>query len=220
VINNADAGVGSLRWAMGQANSHQGPDSIHFAIGTGPQTIVLLSPLPTITDPVTIDATTQPHFAGHPLIELQGSKAGMFAPGFEINAPRCTIKGFVINGFSYAGIFIEGSSATGNVVLGNYLGTDLTGTVAKGNYEGIEIDNANNTVGGASAADRNVISGNHLHGIDISGAMASGNAVLGNYIGVDSSGARALGNRDTGINIIASAENTLGGTSVGAGNTI
>src|SRR6185369_3198708 len=77
VTNTADSGPGSLRQAILNSNASVGVvDTIRFAIGTGVQTIRPLSPLPTITDPVIIDATTQPGFAGTPLIELNGSSAG------------------------------------------------------------------------------------------------------------------------------------------------
>ena len=70
VTNTNDSGAGSLRQAILDANTNAGADTITFAIGTGPQTISPLSPLPTITDPVTIDGTTQPGFSGSPIIEL------------------------------------------------------------------------------------------------------------------------------------------------------
>ncbi|HYX19586.1 MAG TPA: CSLREA domain-containing protein, partial [Thermoanaerobaculia bacterium] len=65
VNSNADTDDGvcnaancTLREAIEAANATPGPDDIHFAIGSGAKTIALLSPLPTITDPVTLDATT------------------------------------------------------------------------------------------------------------------------------------------------------------------
>ena len=70
VTNINDAGTGSLRQAILEANANAGPDVINFSIGFGPQRIVLTSLLPTITDPLTIDGTTQPGFAGAPLIEI------------------------------------------------------------------------------------------------------------------------------------------------------
>src|SRR5260370_22422906 len=69
VINTNDSGPGSLRQAILDANANAGPDTIRFSISSGPQAIAPLSPLPTITDPVTIDGTTQPGYSGAPLIE-------------------------------------------------------------------------------------------------------------------------------------------------------
>ena len=92
-------------------------------------------------------------------------------------------------------MFIDGS-ATGNLVAGNYIGTDYTGTMALGNaLSGVEIaDSAsNNTIGGTAAGDRNVISGSPEGGVFIHGS-ATGNLVAGNYIGTDVTGTMALGN--------------------------
>src|SRR5438105_834129 len=70
VTTTADSGAGSLRQAIADANATAGTDTIGFAIpGTGLRTIVLTTgALPAVTDPVTIDATTQPGYAGQPLV--------------------------------------------------------------------------------------------------------------------------------------------------------
>ena len=61
----------SLREAINAANTNLGADKIVFKIPGGPPfTIQPLSALPEITDPVTIDGTTQPGFHGNPIIEL------------------------------------------------------------------------------------------------------------------------------------------------------
>src|SRR5262249_29442683 len=70
VVNTtADAGPGSLRHAILDANSVLGLTvTIDFAIpGAGVQTIEPITPLPAITASVVIDGTTQPGFAGTPL---------------------------------------------------------------------------------------------------------------------------------------------------------
>src|SRR5262245_48714789 len=43
---------GSLRQAILDANTHAGPDTIVFTIGTGPQAIQVVEALPTVTDTV------------------------------------------------------------------------------------------------------------------------------------------------------------------------
>ncbi len=68
----------SLREAILAANSHPGQDIIRFDLPGVDRTIAPLSPLPEITDPVIIDGTTQPGFAGLPLIELDARRR---APG-------------------------------------------------------------------------------------------------------------------------------------------
>src|SRR2546426_9701517 len=68
-------GACTLRAAIEEANAHAGADTIAFSIGSGVQTITPGSQLPAILEPVTIDGTTQPGFAGEPIIELDGSEA-------------------------------------------------------------------------------------------------------------------------------------------------
>ena len=67
-----DAGAGSLRQAIVDANLSPGVDTIQFA--TLPQLgpIVLATPLPDITDPVIIDATTHPAYVDRPVVEVRG----------------------------------------------------------------------------------------------------------------------------------------------------
>ena len=73
----ADSGPGSLRQAILDSNAATGStNTIDFDIpGQGVQTIAPASPLPAITSPVLIDGTSQPGYAGTPLIQLSGSQA-------------------------------------------------------------------------------------------------------------------------------------------------
>ena len=58
VANTQDAGTGSLRQAILDANANPGADRIEFNIGGGGvKTIALATALPAITDTVTIDAS-------------------------------------------------------------------------------------------------------------------------------------------------------------------
>ena len=195
VTNTNDSGPGSLRQAILNANASAGADIISFAIpGAGPFTITPASALPTITNPVVIDGTTQPGFTGTPIVELSGASAGG-GNGLTISAGGSTVRGLVINRFGAAGINLN--SGSGNLVEGNYLGTNVAGTSALGNNQGISIfsPSTNNTIGGTTAAARNLISGNGNRGISISD---SGNFVIGNYIGTNAAGTDALGNGATG----------------------
>ena len=128
--------------------------------------------------------------------------------------------GNVISGNSGDGVEITGSGTTGNVVAGNYIGTDITGTVAVPNgSDGVEIDTSasGNTIGGTTALARNIISGNTAWGVGIL-PSATDNVVAGNFIGADVTGDVALANT-IGV-YIHSSDNTIGGTAVGAGNVI
>ncbi len=131
--------------------------------------------------------------------------------------------GNLIAGGVATGIVIQ-SGATGNLVQGNFIGTDATGNAALGNVgNGILIlDASSNTIGGTTAAARNVISGNAMGGVVIqsdSDGTAASNLVEGNYIGISFAGTGALGNT-TGVTILDSSSNTIGGTAAGAGNII
>jgi hypothetical protein len=226
VTNTADSGPGSLRQAIINANEHPGTDTIHFHIDCGTQTITPTSTLPTITDPVIIDGTSQPGYGETPLIQLDGTGAGVGASGLTITAGGSTVRGLDIVNFSGAGIALEMKG--GNLVQGNYIGTDVTGTASLPNGAGLVVKrSADNTIGGTTSTARNIISGNTQDGIDLEGdSVTTGNVIEGNYIGTQADGSTALGNGGNGVYIdIAAApgqspHNLIGGTDPGAGNTI
>ncbi|TAF51701.1 MAG: DUF4347 domain-containing protein [Oscillatoriales cyanobacterium] len=224
VTNTNDAGPGSLRDAITQANATAAPPhNINFNIpGAGVQTIAPLSSLPIITVPTVINGTTQAGFAGTPLIQLDGTNAGATTNGILITGSGSTIRGLAINRFRGSGIFIVGNAATGNFVLGNSIGTDPNGTADLGNAaSGVVVDNApGNTIGGTAAADRNIISGNDAFGVLINAAGATGNRVLGNIIGTNAAGTAALPNTLTGVQISGGSNNIVGGITAGDRNLI
>jgi len=77
VTTEGDDGPGSFRQAILDANANPGLDTIVFNIPRGGyRSLQPLSALPIITDPVIIDATTQPEYAGLPRIERNGTSAG------------------------------------------------------------------------------------------------------------------------------------------------
>jgi parallel beta-helix repeat protein len=129
--------------------------------------------------------------------------------------------GNVIAANSADGVYIAGGGATGNLVEGNYIGTDVTGTAALGNHNnGLEVDAANNnTIGGTDAGAGNVISANAANGVFI-GNNSTGNVLAGNLIGTDKTGTVALGNQGTGGVFLTSGGNTIGGTIAAARNII
>jgi uncharacterized repeat protein (TIGR01451 family) len=228
VTNTNDSGTGSLRDAIAQANSGAcvSPCTIKFQIGSGLQTITPNSPFANITAAnVTIDATTQPGYSGTPLIEISGVNAGSTSRGLVLAGGGATVKGLVIRNFTAAsypygyGIYITSAN---NTVKSNYLGTNAAGTAASANRAGIVLDTAaatNNTIGGLTAADRNIISGNYELGISIENGPAN-NTVAGNYIGTDVTGSADLGNGFQGVNIAYASNNVIGGTTANARNII
>ncbi len=211
----------SLREAILAANGSVNagsPDQIRFNIaGAGLHTINLLSALPAITDAVVLDATTQPGFAGAPIIELNGAAAGAAADGLTLLGGNSTVRGLVINRFGGSGIHVGGTG--GNLIQGNYVGLDATGNADLGNAQyGIWVTSNSNVIGGTTAGDRNVISGNNVDGIHIDGV--SGNLVQGNYVGTNATGTGAVGNGEDGIWLDNASSNTIGGTVAGARNVV
>jgi uncharacterized protein DUF4214/beta-propeller repeat-containing protein/all-beta uncharacterized protein/parallel beta helix pectate lyase-like protein len=221
--------AGSLFVAILNANSNPGPDTIVFNIptndpgydaATGVWTITLgSSGLPTITDPVTIDATTQPSYAGTPRIELNGTNVNRVAL-IGITSGNSVVRGLAINRMHGHGLKL--ATVGGNTVEGNFIGTDASGNADLGNRDsGIDIENSsNNRIGGTSVGSRNLISGNDSWGITISG-NSSGNKIQGNLIGTNKDGTSALANA-TGVSIQNTNNNTIGvdADGSGAGNTI
>ncbi len=218
VTNTNDSGAGSLRQAILDANANAGADTINFSItGTGTHVINVSSLLPTITGQTTINATTESDFAGSPLIVLNGG--GTLANGFNLGSTSggSTIRGFIIQGFTN-GISISDSGS--HVIAGNWIGTTTTGNASSGNVSnGLNLWNStNNTIGGTTALDRNVISGATNIGINLTGT-STGNQIRGNYIGIGADGTSDVGNRWYGI-YSSAANNTIGGNVAGAGNVI
>ena len=216
VTNNNDNGAGSLRDAITNANATAGKDTISFNIpGPGIKVITLLTSLPDITDSVVIDATTQPGYAGSPLIELDGLQTG--ASGLVIKAGGSTVKGLVIGNFNEFGIWLN--NCDNNIIQGNYIGINATGTLARVNDTNLLLSNSsNNLIGGTTAAARNVISAARFAGLEIGG---SNNVIQGNFIGTNAAGTARFDNT-TGISISSSPfiNNVIGGTTPGAGNLI
>ena len=213
VTSTADSGAGSLREAITASNASAGVlDTIAFNIlGSGVHTITVSTSQPTITDPVVIDGTTQPGFSGSPLIELTGPS---LTNGIRIAAGSSTVRALVIRGF-FNNLRLD--TAGGNLIAGCYIGTDPTETVGS-NGNGISIQASdNNTIGGGTVADSNLISG--LSGSGIDALTADGTTIQGNLIGSDPTGSIAVGNV-TGLRIVSSSNTTIGGTVAGLGNLI
>ncbi len=219
-------GVISLREAILAANNTAGADVIEFNItGAGPHTIAVSSQLPFITETLTIDGYSQSGAvpatttsAAVIQIELSGGNSVTEGLVINLNVSNCLITGLAIGNFQ-DGISILGS---GNTIAGNYIGSDASGTVAASNFVGIDVANAGafgNTIGGATPAERNIISGNDLPGIVFRDGPAN-NKITGNYIGTNPTGTVALGNSGMGIIFLNASHNQIGGLNPGEGNVI
>ena len=223
VINTMPGGSGSLFSAIQNADSVVGGGAtITFAIpGSGPYVITLATTygaLPPITASTTIDGTSQPGYSGTPIIEINGSALAT-GSGLELTAGGSTIKGLEIVDFAGAGIDVESSD---DLIVNNLIGTD--GTAADntlGNQVGIFVDGSNGgtgaTIGGMTSGSANIIGFNTSAGVSIGGTGSTGDLVIGNFIGTNATGGN-LGN-PVGVSV-ASAGNTIGGTSSGTANII
>jgi titin len=119
-----------------------------------------------------------------------------------------------------AGIYLISSGATGNVIQGNLIGTDVTGMLALGNnHEGIYLESApGNTIGGSAAGTGNVISANNTRGIYL--VSAPNNVIQGNLIGTKIDGVSGLGNMFHAVECESGANSTVIGGAGSSANTI
>lgn len=116
----------------------------------------------------------------------------------QINAARN-----IISGNGNDGVHLQGSPVVGNRIVGNLIGLKGDGETALPNQaDAVDFQNGvqSNWLGGESAAERNVISGNASEGIEISHTNTTQyNKVVGNYFGLNASGNRAIRNCGNGI---------------------
>ena len=217
VTNTLDAGPGSLRQAILDANAHPNDsgavDKIRFNIpGAGPFSIPLESALPFITDAVEIDGGTQPGTAATPTVAIDGSLLVGDIDGFRINAAGSIIRKLNVRKFPSDGIEIQ---ATGVVLENNTIGTDWDGVATLGNLgNGILIQG-----GAGNRIESNVISANGLSGIAIAGDTADNNRLVNNTIGGRFGGGSALGNAGNGVTVTDGDSNVLLGNLI-SGNTL
>ena len=125
----------------------------------------------------------------------------------------------VISGNGNDGIIVWDSD--NNVIIGNYLGTDVTGNAPIPNaQDGIALGSgsAGNTIGQAGAG--NVLSGNANDGFE-NDATGAANTVRANIIGLGADGSTDVPNGRYGVVLYNGANNTaIGGSGAGEGNVI
>ncbi len=249
VTNNNPNGTGSLNGAIVSANSHPGKDSVYFNIPIGSvanRTITISSifPLPSITDPIVIDGTTQVsgNSFGVSDAKIQIKAADYLASCLVISASDCEIYGLYIHHF-VDGVIITGGNfkfgavnfgnvvndctanciKVSNVITGSFLslfvGTDTSGLIGiSPTANGISITSSKKiTIGGKQTDVRNIISGNN-NGIYLSDSKFID--IQGNYIGTDLNGAFAVPNTN-GIVMTQGTNNCeIGGDSIKERNLI
>jgi hypothetical protein len=247
ICGDSDGGFCTFRAAVEEAAALQGSDTVRFEQGLTPvrltlgtvivegnNTVITGNAVSTI-----IDGLGNPFAAAS--IEIDSDSNNISAliiersrgHGLVINGAFNLIGGadtternhFIQCGLDYSdafGIYIAGSRATDNMVIGNFVGTTVNGGESSGGANGVGIDDLahDNRIGGMSPAEGNLISGNVGYGISILGG-AHDNLIAGNIIGGDPSGTVAVGNRLGGIAITGGAhDNSVGSSADLSGNLI
>ena len=217
VTNLNDSGAGSLRAAITAANAAVTPSVINFTVNG---TITLASALPTITQAVTIDATSAPTYAsgGPPVVafNFNGNTGLVFGTG----SANSQLLGVAVDNANGNGVTLNAGSITIN---NDYVGLNLAGAAAGNSGDGIFVsaNSSNNQIGlnptssqgnaAPAGVVANVISGNGGNGISFHGS--SGNTVVANRIGTDPTGMTAIANGGNGIWVTGgSTGNTIGGS--------
>ena len=212
VDSDSDAGPGTLRWAIEQANESGGDDLIRF---NAAMTIRPRFALPELADEgITIDASGGEASADvEPRVWLDGSLAGD-AAGLELVADRGVVRGLGIGGFQRYGIGVIGAAATAAEIRGNWIGLTSGGGASANRLSGVAV------IGGARGARivGNRIGGNSVaartgHGIVVGGAGSVGTEIADNVIGMRGDGAAAP--NDDGILIVDSAQATILDNTIG-----
>lgn len=128
-----------------------------------------------------------------------------------------TGQGNIISGNTGSGISTNGGVFNGSirlaglVIAGNTIGLNQAGDAKIGNGQyGIECNTGDTIIGGATAASRNIVSGNGKTGIFFGGI--GGATIQNNYIGTNKAGTAALGNGESGIQIGSGYAQTYGVT--------
>ncbi len=230
VTSTADSGPGSLRQAILDANAAIGADTIAFAIvGSGVHTIAPATPLPPITDAVTVDGYTQAGASPNTnavglglntvlMIEIAGTATT--GNGLEARIPGVTFRGLAVNRFSQDQIGGSDSFLHSNLVVeGCFVGASPDGLQGYVGGHGVSNDSPGARIGGLTPAARNLIS----NGGSIGVAMSYGGVIQGNLIGTDITGARAMpGTSGAGIGISLSGSSpiTVGGADPNAANVV
>lgn len=237
----------TLRAAIEEANAQGGPHTITFS-----ETMTIYldkaeGPLPSLVEPITIDASAVWNNAEDaPGVMIHGG-GGSFA-GLVPTAMGCEIYGLYITAFNSSGVYVtsngntiggtgagqrnvisgnntgitlSGGVAHSNVVRNNYIGLTALGTTTNPNQTGILLTGgaSNNIIGGDTGNQGNVIAGNTTNGVVLESSGTTNNRLSNNLIGVGVDFS-TLPNGQYGVRIQnGPSDNSIGGAD-GWGNFI
>jgi hypothetical protein len=155
---------------------------------------------------LTIDGTTQTQVGGTALIGINGAGNNVLV----VPGSSDVIKGLVINN---SGVPIQLNGGGNKIVEGNFIGTATDGASPLANSgSGVVVDGgSDNMIGGTAAAASNVIGASGGDGITITN-NATGNMVLGNFVGTDQTHKINLANKGNGVNVEEGASATTLGS--------
>ncbi|WKZ31380.1 MAG: tandem-95 repeat protein [Candidatus Dojkabacteria bacterium] len=240
--NSEDQPECTLRAAIEESNLLKGSDSIAFELPTSDSgyslngtpgdtsddywSIAPSTPLPAILDPTSLDASTQSGTScvdSNLKVEVDFTNLQIGDYGLTVAATDTSIRGFVLNRSRAAKVRLEIGSDN-SVIQCNIIGLDPNGDTAfiSPNGIGIQYDTGGDPtvlsgliVGGDTAEERNIISGNS-QGIFLYNAVDS--LIQGNYIGTDKSGTLNRSNDTMGV--VLSGIGTTGNNLVGGANVV
>ncbi len=204
----------TLRSAIEAVNLGRG-DRIEFDVpDVSVPSIALLSALPAITVPVEIDATTQS--GGR--VEVDGN--GLNVVGLDVQGGDSLIQGLILNGFKgKAAAGIKLSKGGKNKVLSNWIGVEGSGNAASEDRIGILIEGSSeNEIGGVGPGEGNIIYGQRA-AVQVSGAGAEENKIVGNRIGIGNNGSVLTPLALSGIFVGGGKQTEVGGSGA-QGNSI
>ena len=225
VLNTNDSGTGSLRQAILDANANPGADTITFAIpAPGPNTIRPLTPLPTISDPVTIAGSTQAGSNGRPIVEIDGSAVGGGVLYERVGHHRIQYHGARPGDQPVPALRYRCRRGDRG-----HDRRELHRHRRHRRFPARQFERRHPAEQRPAIHDRrpdgaagNLISGNGGSGVVLtafSSGLPAGNVVVGNRVGTDITGTTGLPNGGAGI-LVNSTGNQIGGTAPGEANVI
>ena len=209
VTSTANAGAGSLRQAVLDANAAAGADSIAFAIaGNGPHTIALQGSALSVTGALLIDGYSQAGAQANTRTPQQGGldaslrivlvPAGTSpaSSAIFVGATELTLRGLVIAGFGQSGAVVVNNASAIARIEGCWFGTDTSGmqAYAPAGVHGMAVSAGRFHVGGPVPAQRNLFAGHAGDALIIRTSAAADSTIEGNLFGTTADGLAALGN--------------------------